>query len=90
MTDLGHIFNPKTIKHLIILLFLLFESPYIRASVVIKCDVMWSLMRSVSSGDSTVSLPPRVQRDLVGSLIQCGVGETKRQYLTEVWVSTTS
>jgi hypothetical protein len=56
-----------------------------KASVIIKCDVMWSLMRGFASGQPPVgSLPPRVQRDLIRCLVRCGVGETRKQYLSEL------
>ena len=55
------------------------------ASVVIQCDVLWSLMRRFSSGQPPVSsLPPAVQRELICGLLRCGVGERRQQYLTEV------
>ena len=57
----------------------------VRVSVVIKSEMMWSLMRRFSSGDPTLTaLPPRAQRDLISSLVQCGVGETRQHYLTQV------
>ena len=55
------------------------------ASVVIQCDVLWSLMRRFSSGQPPISsLPPAVQRELICGLLRCGVGERRQQYLTEV------
>ena len=57
-----------------------------RASVVVKCEQLWSLMRGFSSGGQVVaSLPPRAQRDLTCSLLRCGVGETRHQFLSEVY-----
>ena len=57
----------------------------VSVSVVIKSEMMWSLMRRFSSGDPTLTaLPPRGQRDLISSLVQCGVGETRQHYLTQV------
>lgn len=57
----------------------------ISAYVIIKCEAIWSLMRSFSSGQPPVaSLPPPVQRDLICCLVKCGVGDTRQQYLTEV------
>ena len=56
-----------------------------RAAVVAQCDVVWSLMRSFSSGQEPISsLPPKVQRILMFSLLFCDVGERKQQFLTEV------
>ena len=42
-------------------------------------------MHSFSSGSgSFLSLPPRVQKGLMGSLVMCAVGEKKKIFLTEV------
>ena len=59
--------------------------PSYRASVIIKCDALWSLMRGFSSGQPpSSSLPPPVQRDLMSSLVRCAVGESRQQFLSEV------
>ena len=56
-----------------------------RTAVVSQCDVIWSLMRNFSSGqDPVASLPPKVQRMLMFSLLFCDVGERKQQFVTEV------
>ena len=56
-----------------------------RTAVVSQCDVVWSLMRNFSSGQEPVaSLPPKVQRMLMFSLLFCDIGERKQQFVTEV------
>ena len=62
-----------------------------RALVVVKCEVMWSLMRGFSSGGEVVAtLPPRVQRDLICSLVRCGVGDSRQLFLSQVLSSFTN
>ena len=57
--------------------------------MIVKCELLWSLMRGFASGGEEVAaLPPRAQRDLVCSLLQCGVGDTRQQFLTEVCMVT--
>ena len=57
-----------------------------RAAVVAQCDVVWSLMRSFSSGQGPAAiLPSKVQRMLMFSLLLCDVGERKQQFTSEVW-----
>lgn len=58
-----------------------------RADVCIKCDALWTLMRSFSDGTSSIlSLSPRVQREIMGALVMCamGTGDRKKEFLTQV------
>ena len=59
--------------------------PPSRASVVVKCEMIWSLMKGFSSGGPVVAaLPPRVQRDLICSLVRCAVGQSRQLFLSQV------
>ena len=56
-----------------------------RTAIVAQCDVVWSLMRSFSSGQEPVaSLPPKLQRMLMFSLLSCEAGERQQQFTREV------
>ena len=56
-----------------------------RTTIVAHCDVVWSLMRSFSSGqEPVVSLPPKLQRMLMFSLLSCEAGERQQQFTREV------
>ena len=57
-----------------------------RTAVVAQCDVVWSLMQSFSSGQEPVaSLPPKLQRVLMLSLLSCeATGERQQQFAREV------
>ena len=61
-----------------------------RNAIVAQCDVVWSLMRSFSSGqEPVVSLPPKLQRMLMLSLLSCEAGERQEQFTREVgWIFT--
>ena len=60
-----------------------------RASVIVKCEMIWSLMRGFASGGPEVAaLPPRAQRDLVCSLVRCAVRESRQPFLSQVIFST--
>ena len=57
-----------------------------RTAIVAQCDVVWSLMRNFSSGQEPVaSLPPKLQRVLMLSLLSCeAAGERQQQFIREV------
>ena len=56
-----------------------------RTAIVTQCDSVWSLMRSFSSGQEPVSsLPPKLQRMLMLSLLSCDAGERQQQFTREV------
>ena len=57
-----------------------------RTAIVAQCDVVWSLMRSFSSGQEPMaSLPPGLQRVLMLSLLSCeATGERQQQFTREV------
>ncbi len=60
-----------------------------RAGVCIQCDALWTLMHSFSTGSGSlaISLPPQVQKNLMGSLVMCAIGERKKEFLTQVCIS---
>ena len=42
-------------------------------------------MQGFSNGSSPIlSMPPQVQRKLMGSLVMCAMGEKKKEFLTQV------